>query len=164
MLEFLRCSAVTLGALLWIASGLWLSWTDLRQRRLPARVIAPVRAALGGCVVVAVLMTGEWERAVSSAVGAAGSRVLYAGLRRLSRTVTGAAALGRGDVNYASLLGLVTGYCGWLVPLWAAGAAFLLGGLASLALLAAGRAGRQTRLPFGPFMFAGSVAAVLALG
>jgi hypothetical protein len=37
-----------------------------------------------------------------------------------------------------------------------------LGGLAGVALLASGRAGRKQHIPFGPYMIAGAVLAVLA--
>ena len=37
----------------------------------------------------------------------------------------------------------------------------LLGGLTSIGLVLVGRAGRKTRIPFGPFMLAGALLAVL---
>jgi leader peptidase (prepilin peptidase)/N-methyltransferase len=41
-------------------------------------------------------------------------------------------------------------------------AAFLLGGLAGLALMAFQMAGRKSRIPFGPYMLAGAFLAVFA--
>ena len=62
--------------------------------------------------------------------------------------------MGFGDVKLAGVLGLYLGWFGWgaLVVGWFA--AFLLGGLFSVGLLLAGRAGRKSGIPFGPWMLA----------
>jgi leader peptidase (prepilin peptidase)/N-methyltransferase len=70
------------------------------------------------------------------------------------------ADLGLGDVKLAAVVGLVTGWLGWGIAVVAAFLGFLLGGLAGVALVLAGRAGRRTAIPFGPFMLAGALVAV----
>jgi leader peptidase (prepilin peptidase)/N-methyltransferase len=70
--------------------------------------------------------------------------------------------VGFGDVKLAGLLGL---YLGWLgLPVWIAGtcAGFVLAAVYALALLASRRATLKSTIPFGPFMLAGALAAVLA--
>ncbi len=71
------------------------------------------------------------------------------------------AGLGLGDVKLAAALGLYLGWLGWSYPVVGTVAAFLVGGVVSLALLASGRAGRRTAVPFGPPMLLGALAAVL---
>ncbi|MCZ0983291.1 hypothetical protein O1L60_41345 [Streptomyces diastatochromogenes] len=69
--------------------------------------------------------------------------------------------LGFGDVRLAGLLG--TGL-GWLGPghlVFALMAGSVAGLTVGLALMAAGRATRHTRLPFGLFLAAGAIAALL---
>ncbi|MFC5182296.1 prepilin peptidase [Actinomadura harenae] len=71
-------------------------------------------------------------------------------------------AIGFGDVKLAPVLGL---YLGWLGrPAWITGlfGMFVLGGLFALALLLFRRAGRKDQIPYGPFMLAGTLLAVLA--
>jgi leader peptidase (prepilin peptidase)/N-methyltransferase len=64
--------------------------------------------------------------------------------------------MGFGDVKLAGVLGLYLGWVGW--PSLAVGifAAFLIGAVIGLALIAAGRGGRKTAVPFGPFMVVGT--------
>jgi leader peptidase (prepilin peptidase)/N-methyltransferase len=67
-----------------------------------------------------------------------------------------------GDVKLAASLGTLLAWFGWRVLIAGGAAGFLLGGLAGLALLAGRRADRKQLIPFGPFMIAGAVLAVLA--
>jgi leader peptidase (prepilin peptidase) / N-methyltransferase len=71
------------------------------------------------------------------------------------------AGMGFGDVKLAGVLGLFTAWLGWGV--WAVGLflGFFLGGLFGAALIALRRGGRKTAVPFGPFMLAGVLVAVL---
>jgi leader peptidase (prepilin peptidase)/N-methyltransferase len=74
------------------------------------------------------------------------------------------AGLGWGDVKLAGILGL---YLGWLgLAVLAAGLflGYLLAAGAGLGLIAAGRASRKTQLPFGPFLLAGTLAAIMLSG
>ncbi|HEV2462035.1 MAG TPA: prepilin peptidase [Ktedonobacterales bacterium] len=67
-------------------------------------------------------------------------------------------ALGLGDVKLAVLLGLLVG---WPAVATAVGLAALLGFGGSLLLLGTGTAGRRTYIPYGIFMVAGAVLALL---
>jgi leader peptidase (prepilin peptidase)/N-methyltransferase len=71
------------------------------------------------------------------------------------------AGLGLGDVKLAAPLGLYLGWLGWSSALVGLVAAFLVGGLVGIVLLASGRAGRRTAVPFGPSMLVGALLAVL---
>ena len=71
-------------------------------------------------------------------------------------------ALGLGDVKLAASLGTLLAWFGWRLLLAGGFAGFLLGGVFAAALLASRRAGRKQPIPFGPFMIAGAVLAVVA--
>ena len=72
--------------------------------------------------------------------------------------------MGGGDVKLAGVLGLYLGWLGWGSLAVGAFAAFFFGGVFGLALMAFGRAGRRTAIPFGPWMIAGAWAGILAGG
>ena len=72
------------------------------------------------------------------------------------------AGMGFGDVKLAGVLGLYLGWLGW-GELVVAGASWASCSAASSAglLMAVRRAGRKSQIPFGPFMLAGALVAIL---
>jgi leader peptidase (prepilin peptidase) / N-methyltransferase len=70
--------------------------------------------------------------------------------------------MGGGDVKLAPLLGFYLGWLGWGAVAVGAFAAFLLGGLVGVVLMATRLAKLKTRIPFGPYMLAGAFLAVFA--
>ena len=70
-------------------------------------------------------------------------------------------AMGFGDVKLAGVVGGMTAYLSWGAFLTSAFGAFLLGAVAGLVLIAVGRAGRKTAVPFGPFMLVAAWASIL---
>jgi leader peptidase (prepilin peptidase)/N-methyltransferase len=67
-----------------------------------------------------------------------------------------------GDVKLAASLGTLLAWFSWRLLLVGGFAGFLLGGVFAGALLLSRRAGRKQPIPFGPFMIAGAVLAVVA--
>ncbi len=76
--------------------------------------------------------------------------------------VAGRGAIGGGDVKLAALVGVLLGWVGWSAVLLGVVAAFLAAGVVAIVLLAARRATRSTRIPFGPFLVIGTWIGVLA--
>ncbi|MFE5771663.1 prepilin peptidase [Streptomyces sp. NPDC056485] len=149
-------SEVLPAVLVFTAGLLALAACDAERFLLPRRLIYPTLGLTAACLLVAAAATGQWHRfGESAACGAGGFTVFFA--LHWVRPVW----LGFGDVRLAGLLG--TGL-GWLGP-WHLVFALLAGSVAGLlvgiALMAAGRATRQTRLPFGLFLAAGAIAAIL---
>ncbi|GLV85513.1 prepilin peptidase [Streptomyces lavendulae subsp. lavendulae] len=146
-----------LPALLIFTAGLLaLAACDAERFLLPRRLVYPTLGLTSVCLLAAAAATGQWHRlGVTAACGVGGFAVFF--VLHWVRP----AWLGFGDVRLAGLLG--TGL-GWLGP-WYLVFALLAGSVAGLlvgiALMAAGRATRQTRLPFGVFLAAGAIAAIL---
>ena len=66
--------------------------------------------------------------------------------------------LGAGDVKLAALIGVVVGFP---QVLWALALGILAGGVGALFVLATGRGGLQSYIPYGPFLCVGAMLALL---
>ena len=86
---------------------------------------------------------------LGSALGAAG----FLGVIYLLR---GGRGMGLGDVKLAVFMGL---FLGWPQILLAVYTAFVAGAIVGLGLMMAGKAGRKTQIPFGPFLILETIAA-----
>ncbi|MBA4104004.1 MAG: prepilin peptidase [Arthrobacter sp.] len=143
---------------------------DVRHHLLPNRIVFPSYAVAGVLLLAAASFAGA-----GSGQGSAGP-VAGLGFQPVLRVVAGAAILwlfyfilrlvyppgmGFGDVKLAGVLGMYLGYLGWGHLFAGTFLAFLLGGLWSVALLAARRGTLKSSIPFGPFMLAGAAAAML---
>lgn len=132
-----------------------LTWVDLREKRLPREISYPALGLGAVALTVAALVNGEPERVAMMVGGAVLATLLLGGIHLASR-----GGMGSGDVRLAPLLGA---YLGWLNPgLVPVGLffGFVLGAVIGVVLLASGKAGRKTALPFGPFLALGTVLAV----
>ncbi len=152
-----RESPADLPAFLLVATlGVAMAYVDVRIHRLPDRLTA---TSFGGGVVLltgAAAITGDWGDLGRALLGAAATTAFY-----LALAVARPADLGLGDVKLAATVGLLLGWVGWSTVVSGTLLAFVLGGVAGLGLIAAGRAGRRTAIPFGPPMLAGALLAVL---
>jgi leader peptidase (prepilin peptidase)/N-methyltransferase len=132
-----------------------LSVIDLETQRLP-REITYVTMAIGApLLVVAALVAHEPERIWMAALGA----VIYVALLGLIYLVS-RGGMGDGDVRLSPLLGM---YLGWsnpgLVPI-SLFLASIAGSVVGIAMMLLGRGGRQSAIPFGPFLAAGTIATI----
>jgi leader peptidase (prepilin peptidase)/N-methyltransferase len=140
-----------------VAVGVALAAIDLDTHRLPDVLTLPSYPVVGLLLSAAALADGSTERLARAALA---GLVLYGAFFVLCIATKGR-GMGFGDVKLVGVLGLVLGWLGWREVLVGVFAAFLLGSLVGLGLIAAGRAGRRTRLPFGPFLVAGTLLALL---
>lgn len=125
-----------------------LTATDLEQRRLPHIVLDPL--ILGALAFVPFNPGVAPPEAVVGAVAA----VAFLGV--LGLIIRGGVALG--DLYLIAPLGLLLG---WPAIFLAIFIAALLAGLTSIILLAMRRVGMKSYIPFGPFLIAGAVVALL---
>ncbi|ROS30691.1 A24 family peptidase [Cellulomonas sp. PhB150] len=146
-------------ALYLVAIGVALTLIDLDTKRLPNAIVLP-----SYLVAAALLALASWNPGGASDWGAMvraliGCGALYAFYFALILIYPG--GMGFGDVKLAGVLGLYLGWFGWAALVTGAFAAFLLGGLFSIGLMIAGRAGRKSSVPFGPWMLAGAAVGIL---
>lgn len=141
---------------LYVLCAVRLSLVDLREHRLPNRIVYPwTLTALVLFAVVAVLTSDL----VSLLEGVIGGLLWAFGF--LAVRLIHSPALGMGDVKLAVVLGLHAAFIGWSTLVLAVAATFVIGGLVALGLLLTGKAGRGSRIPFGPFMLGGTALALL---
>jgi leader peptidase (prepilin peptidase)/N-methyltransferase len=133
-----------------------LTLIDIDVRRLPDAIVLPSYVVTVVLLLVPALVDGRWDDLLRAVLGGA---ALFAGYFLLA--FINPRGMGFGDVKLAGVLGLYLGWLGWGVLLIGAFARFLLGGAYGLVLMLAGRAGRKTAIPFGPFMLGGALLAVL---
>jgi leader peptidase (prepilin peptidase) / N-methyltransferase len=151
---------VVLPAYLYLAAvGIALAAIDLDVQRLPNALTLPSYAVGGALLTSAAAATGHWSMLLRGAIGMVALFALYFLLAFVYP-----AGMGFGDVKLAGLLGLYLGWLGW--GAWCVGvfAGFLLGGIGGGIVIATHRGGRKTAIPFGPFMLAGALLAILAAG
>lgn len=139
------------------ASLVALVWIDLREFRLP-REITYTAFVLGSiALVVAALVNDEPERIWQAYLGAGIALAIMGAIYLASR-----GGMGEGDVRLAPLLGLYLGYLNPAIVPVGLFLGFALGAVVGVAMMAMGKGGRKTALPFGPFLAAGTVIAVFA--
>ena len=133
---------------------------DVRCRRLPDALTLPsypVALALLG--LAALLLPAGGRHFLSAVIGMALAWAVF-----LFQVLIYPAGLGGGDVKLSGLLGL---YLGWLspgTPVVGLFLGYLFAAVTGLALIACRRASRKSHLPFGPFLLAGTLAAILVTG
>lgn len=133
------------------AGGVALFMIDLDRQRLPFAVTGVVAVLVALALALDVLVGSGAFRA-SALVSAAVWLGVYGGVWLL----TGGRGMGLGDVALAPVLGLALGWLGWGPSLAGLLGGFVIGALVGVALMLAGRAGRRSRVPHGPFMLAGA--------
>lgn len=149
---------LVLVAFLWLAGiSVSLALIDIDTHKLPNAIVLPSYLVGGILLATAGILDGDIEGLIRSAVGMAALWLVYFVLAMLYP-----GGMGFGDVKLAGVLGLYLGFIGWGALLVGAFAAFFLGGIFSLILLAMKRVGRKSGIPFGPWMLVGAWVGIFA--
>ncbi len=154
-LERLHLLSALPAYLYFAAVGIALSLIDLDCRRLPKSIVLPSYPVLAALLAASAGWQHDWWALARAAIGGAALFAFYYAV-----ALAYPAGMGFGDVRLAGILGAVLGYLSWSTLVAGAFGGFLLGAVVGVAVLAAGRGGRKTALPFGPFMIAGALLAV----
>jgi leader peptidase (prepilin peptidase) / N-methyltransferase len=138
------------------AALLAISAIDLEHYIVPDRITGPLSIASIPLLALASLGEGDWGRFVRTLAGGA---VFFAFFFVLNLVY--AKGMGMGDVKLSFSLGLFLGWLGWGHVFLGGFASFLLGAVVGVALIALGVRGRKDAVPFGPFLAAGTMIAIL---
>lgn len=140
-------AAAVLAALLVALAGI-----DFDHFLLPDRLTLPGLAL--GLAFQPFLAEGSLARGAQGALLGGGVLLVLSGLWRLAKGVEG---MGLGDVKMLAMIGAFLGVAGVVVTLVVASFA---GSVAGLALIARGRGGLASKLPFGVFLALGGLVAL----
>lgn len=148
----LAALSLTLLAFLYLAAiTVALALIDLETHTLPNKVVLPAYIVAGALLAAASILVGDWAQLLRAAIAMAAMFIAY-----LVMAIAYPGGMGFGDVKLAGVLGLYLGWLGWGSLLIGAFAAFVLGGLFSVILLALRKATRKSGIPFGPWMLVGA--------
>jgi leader peptidase (prepilin peptidase)/N-methyltransferase len=154
--------AVTVGlnlellAFLYLAAiSIALALIDIDVHRLPNAIVLPSYIVGAVLLVIPSVINGDYGQLLRAAIGMAALYGLYFLL-----ALVYPAGMGFGDVKLAGVLGMYLAWLGWAEFAVGSFLAFLLGGVFGIALMAMQRAGRKSRIPFGPFMLLGAWAGI----
>lgn len=155
-------STVPLLGLVWVV--LTAADVDLRVHAIPDRLTLRAPLVLGGAVLI-VSLVGHGGGGPGSLVAAGVTSVLLPAVLLLTsvlfRRLRGEAGVGLGDVKLAITIGLVLGWRGPGLLVLALLIAAVSSAALVLALLAARRLDLGDRMPFGPHLAIGTVAALV---
>jgi len=142
--------------LVFFASLVAITFIDLEHYIIPNRVLYPTLYITVPLLVLAAAAQGDWDNLQRALVGAVGAWVFFLLLHLVSPR-----GMGFGDVRLSFLLGLFLGWLDLRHVFLGIFVGFLLGSIVGIVLMVLRRRGRKDHIPFGPFLAAGSVIAVL---
>ncbi|HEX8092641.1 prepilin peptidase [Jatrophihabitans sp.] len=137
------------------AIAIALAAIDIDCHRLPNSIVLPSYPVLALLLGIPLLWQQDYWALLRTAIGCAALFGSYFAL-----ALAYPKGMGFGDVKLAGLIGAVLGWLSYSALLVGAFAAFLLGGVAGIAVIASRRGTGKTPLPFGPFMLAGAALAL----
>jgi leader peptidase (prepilin peptidase)/N-methyltransferase len=145
-------SFVALLAFLYLAAiSVALAAIDLATQTLPNVIVLPAYPVTIAILGASSLISGDLGSLLRGAIGLVGLFTAYYGMALLYR-----GGMGFGDVKLAGVLGFAMAWLSWDVFAVGAFAPFILGGVFAIILVLFTKAGRKTRVPFGPWMLVGA--------
>jgi leader peptidase (prepilin peptidase)/N-methyltransferase len=146
----------TLPAVTILMAGLVaLSFIDFDHMLLPKRIVYVVGGLIFMALLLAAGIQGSWHRLAIAVLCAAIEFALLFTINWINPSY-----LGFGDVRFGPVIALALGWIAWRYAFLGFFAANLVGALVGVALIARGRGGRKTRIPFGVFLSIGAVMAI----
>jgi leader peptidase (prepilin peptidase) / N-methyltransferase len=129
---------------------------DLETLLLPRRIVYVLAAATAVLLAGASVLEDDLGALVRAAVAGVAVFAVFYVLNLLTPS-----AMGYGDVRLSFTLGLALGWLGWGEVVIGVVLAFVYAAFVGVILLALRRRGRKDPIPFGPFLVAGTLTAVL---
>jgi leader peptidase (prepilin peptidase)/N-methyltransferase len=134
-----------------------LSVIDLRHFLLPNRIVFPLTLVSAALFVIAAFVDDDFDALGRAGIGAVAAFAAFTALHLVSPR-----AMGFGDVKLSFVLGLDLAWLGSGEAVLGLVLGFVYGSVVGIVLLVTNVRTRKDHVPFGPFMAAGALTAVLA--
>lgn len=138
-----------------VLAGVPLAAADLAERRLPTPLITGLYVAVLVVIVIEEVRRGDLTSMLRAVTGMIAALTFYVVIALAS------GALGAGDIRLAGALSLALTWHSWSTLILGSLLALTLAALAGLTALAIRGGDRDTRIPLGPALIAGTVIALL---
>jgi leader peptidase (prepilin peptidase) / N-methyltransferase len=138
------------------ASLLAISVIDFEHKIIPNRIVYPTILVCLPLLALAAVVDGDGGRLGRALLGGAAAWALLLVVHLVSP-----GGMGFGDVRLSFVLGLMLGWLSFSHVVVGVFLGFLLGAVVGLGLVVVGGRSRKDAVPFGPFLAAGAVLAVL---
>ena len=147
--------------LVWLAVGTILTIIDLREHRLPNALTLPMLIVTPVGLGVADALDGTSPSVSTGWSGAGLGALLWLAALGLIWLLSRGRGMGLGDVKLSPSLGAMLGWLSLETALVGLALSFILGGAVGAVLLITKRVHRRAAIPFGPFLFLGSLVAIV---
>ena len=128
---------------------------DLREHRLPNRLVLPAFPVALLAQLIATIISADWARQLSALLMA----LLFAAIGLGANYID---ALGMGDVKLATVIALTLGYFNPWLPVIAIGIAFVLAFAVVIVLITLGKVKIGSSIPLGPYLLVSFIGANLS--
>ena len=118
---------------------------DLREHRLPNRLVLPAFPVAFLAQLIATIISADWARQLSAVLIALAVGVIGLGANYID-------TLGMGDVKLATVIALTLGYFNPWLPAIAIGIAFVLAFAVVIVLITLGKVKIGSSIPLGPYL------------
>jgi len=128
---------------------------DLREHRLPNRLVLPAFPVALSAQLIATTISADWARQLFAVLIALAVALIGLGANYID-------ALGMGDVKLATVIALTLGYLNPWLPVIAIGIAFLLAFAVVIVLITLGKVKIGSSIPLGPYLLVSFIGASLS--
>jgi len=128
---------------------------DLREHRLPNRLVLPAFPVALLAQLIATIISADWARQLFALLMA----LLFAAIGIGANYID---ALGMGDVKLATVIALTLGYFNPWLPVVAIGIAFVLAFAVVIVLITLGKVKIGSSIPLGPYLLVSFIGANLS--
>ena len=128
---------------------------DLREHRLPNRLVLPAFPVAFLAQLIATIISADWARQLSAVLIALAVGVIGLGANYID-------TLGMGDVKLATVIALTLGYFNPWLPVIAIGIAFVLAFAVVIVLITLGKVKIGSSVPLGPYLLVSFIGANLS--
>lgn len=138
--------------------GVQLARIDIATKLLPNRIVLTLLLAGAALLAASAALTWAWSDLLRAVIAAAILFITY-----LILAIISPGGIGMGDVKLAAPLGLYLGYLGWSQVFYGAAFGFVLGGVATFALIRLKTKGTLSEVAYGPSMLMAGLGVILSL-